>query len=135
MAGPLREGVSDPKARLEDQVSLLPTPRTSDTNGPGQHGDGGIDLRTAASLLPTPTTDPDTGNGHARNLGTETRLLPTPVVTDANGARNATSGRKPGSQHHTGTTLLDVFWTGPDTHRPSDGGNTSSDGPHQPPLF
>ena len=34
----------------------LPTPRTSDTNGPGVHGDGGLDLRTAAALLPTPTT-------------------------------------------------------------------------------
>jgi len=28
---------------------LLPTPRTSDTNGPGAHGDGGMDLRTAAA--------------------------------------------------------------------------------------
>ena len=30
-----------------DAVSLLPTPRTSDTNGAGSHGDGGPDLRTA----------------------------------------------------------------------------------------
>ena len=36
-------------------VQLLPTPRTSDTNGAGQHGDGGLDLRTAVTdLLPTP---------------------------------------------------------------------------------
>lgn len=34
---------------------LLPTPTVSDTNGPGTHGDGGADLRTAVSLLPTPT--------------------------------------------------------------------------------
>ena len=34
--------------------SLLPTPRTSDTNGAGAHGYGGPDLRTAISLLPTP---------------------------------------------------------------------------------
>ena len=34
---------------------MLPTPRTSDTNGPGLHGDGGMDLRTAVKLLPTPT--------------------------------------------------------------------------------
>ena len=27
-----------------------PTPRTSDTNGAGAHGDGGLDLRTAATL-------------------------------------------------------------------------------------
>ena len=36
-------------------IQLLPTPRTSDTNGPGLHGDGGMDLRTAVTLLPTPT--------------------------------------------------------------------------------
>ena len=30
-------------------VQLLPTPRTSDTNGPGAHGDGGMDLRTAVT--------------------------------------------------------------------------------------
>ncbi len=35
-------------------VRLLPTPRTSDTNGAGSHGDSGPDLRTAVSLLPTP---------------------------------------------------------------------------------
>ena len=33
---------------------LLPTPRTSDTNGPGVHGTGGQDLRTVIDLLPTP---------------------------------------------------------------------------------
>lgn len=33
-----------------DPLNLLPTPRTSDTNGAGKHGDGGMDLRTAATL-------------------------------------------------------------------------------------
>jgi hypothetical protein len=64
-------------------LTLLPTPQTSDTNGPGEHGTGGPDLRTAVSLLPTPTTQPTTGNGHARNLGKEARLLPTPSVAAA----------------------------------------------------
>jgi hypothetical protein len=63
--------------------SLLPTPRTSDTNGPGEHGTGGPDLRTVVGdLLPTPVTQPDTGNGHARNLGKEVQLLPTPRASD-----------------------------------------------------
>jgi DNA (cytosine-5)-methyltransferase 1 len=31
-------------------------------------------------------------------------------VTDSFGARNATSGRKEGSQHHSGTTLTDAMW-------------------------
>ena len=35
-------------------------------------------------------------------------LLPTPVVTDAKGARNATAGRAEGSQHHSGSTLTDA---------------------------
>lgn len=39
---------------LPGTVRLLPTPRTSDTNGAGEHGQGGMDLRTAVSLLPTP---------------------------------------------------------------------------------
>jgi len=43
------------KSKLAGVAHLLPTPRTSDTNGPGVHGDGGLDLRTAAALLPTPT--------------------------------------------------------------------------------
>ncbi len=34
-----------------------PTPRTSDTNGAGLHGDGGMDLRTAVTMWPTPTAN------------------------------------------------------------------------------
>lgn len=73
---------------------LLPTPRTSDTNGPGLHGDGGLDLRTAVSLLPTPTVAdsrdtanfrPDGtpyGSGYGMTLTDVTRLLPTPRASD-----------------------------------------------------
>jgi hypothetical protein len=82
---------------------LLPSPRTSDTNGAGHHGDGGMDLRTAVAeipLLPTPAVNdmgaaytPETwdewtaemkakhnnGNGHGKSLNVEAqRLLPTP---------------------------------------------------------
>lgn len=38
----------------ENGCSSWPTVRTSDTNGPGSHGDGGPDLRTVASNWPTP---------------------------------------------------------------------------------
>lgn len=80
---PWRECDGDPRpAVLTTPRRLLPTPRTSDTNGAGAHGQGGLDLRTAVTLLPTPTTQPDTGNGHARNLGKEVRLLPTPRASD-----------------------------------------------------
>lgn len=36
-------------------VTLLPTPRTTDAHGTGDHGTGGRDLRTEISLLPTLT--------------------------------------------------------------------------------
>lgn len=64
--------------------AVLPTPRTNARTGPSDHGDGGPDLQTAIALLPTP------------------------VSMDAHGARNETSGRQEGSQHHAGTTLGDV---------------------------
>ncbi len=38
---------------LENQAKQWPTARTSDTNGPGHHGDGGPDLRTMAAQWPT----------------------------------------------------------------------------------
>ena len=81
-------------------------------------------------LLPTPVSQPS-GNSPEEHLrkkpgrkvvtdlsiiaenglfGTGGRLLPTPVVTDSFGARNETSGRKEGSQHHSGRTLGDVAW-------------------------
>ena len=113
-------------------LTLLPSPRTSDTNGAGHHGDGGMDLRTAVTLLPTPAVNdmgsaytPDerdawtekmraahgNGNGHGASLHVEAlRLLPTPVVTDANGARNETSGRQPGAVFASGRTLGDVTY-------------------------
>lgn len=74
---------------------LLPTPRTSDTNGAGVHGDGGMDLRTTVSLLPTPNASfpgttanyrPDGtpyGTGYGLTLLDAARLLlPTPRASD-----------------------------------------------------
>jgi hypothetical protein len=49
-----------PVPNLAAQVDeLLPTPRTSDTNGTGRHGDGGMDLRTSLGEL----TDPRSQDG------------------------------------------------------------------------
>ena len=41
---------------LAASVTHWPTPRVTDTNGVGKHGDGGQDLRTKASRWPTPTS-------------------------------------------------------------------------------
>jgi hypothetical protein len=73
---------------------MLPTPtaRLGDGTSRGaSHPDrrkeldpkrGGELDEVAVHLLPTPTTEPSTGNGHAKNLGKEAALLPTPRATD-----------------------------------------------------
>lgn len=96
-------------------MALLPSLRTSDTNGAGHHGDGGMDLRTTIALLPTPAVNdmgasytPETwdewtatmkakhnnGNGHGKSLNVEAqRLLPTPRVTQPGYADDGRGGR------------------------------------------
>ena len=77
-------------------LRLLPTPRVSDGNGAGAHGDGGPDLRTAVTLLPTPAVNDmgagltverwdewtsemkakhTNGNGHCPSLSVEARRM------------------------------------------------------------
>jgi len=41
---------------LQEQISMLPTPKSQNANSPGEHGQGGKDLQTVVSLLPTPAT-------------------------------------------------------------------------------
>lgn len=83
-----RDGATAPAPRPAG-LTLLPTPEAKlGSSGPdyaraSRPGTGGDSLHEAVGrLLPTPTTQPATGNGHARNLGEEARLLPTPVVND-----------------------------------------------------
>lgn len=70
--------------------ALLPTPKTSDTNGAGRHGTGGPDLRTAVTtLLPTPAAA-RSGRNRSASDGAAIRpsldqvdvLLPSPRATD-----------------------------------------------------
>lgn len=90
---------------------LHPTPQASDgTRGPDYararerrttHGSGGDDLSTtAAKLFPTPTA----ARGGIENL------LPTPLATDANGARRLASAAAWGPNTVVGTTLGDVAY-------------------------
>lgn len=60
-------GRENPDSQHHDGVTLrlLPTPRTSDANGGGQHGDGGPDLRTV--LMPTPTSRDHKGQNQRRD--------------------------------------------------------------------
>lgn len=104
----------------ETVAMLLPSPRTSDTNGAGHHGDGGMDLRTAVTdrLLPTPrATDGSKGGPNQRGSSGDlmlpsavSSLLPTPMAGDAKMARNSTADRKsePPTGIHAGDTLGDI---------------------------
>lgn len=88
-ARPPAAGAGGAGVVVPDGMMLLPTPRTSDTNGPGHHGEGGLDLRTAVSLLPTPAAR-DWRSGQSNILDRNARplnevienLLPTPRASD-----------------------------------------------------
>lgn len=116
---------------------LLPTPNATDGKGGnrpiGRMREGrprtiaDADLPAAIDLLlpapqaaggsggprQVPETRTHRGTGHGPVLqDMAPALLPTPTAKDAANARNATAGRSPGSAHHTGTTLCDVFHEG-----------------------
>ena len=60
--------------------NLLPTPRTTDMNGPGAHGRGGLDLRTAVTLLPTPRATDGTKGGPNQRGSSGDLMLPSAVM-------------------------------------------------------
>ena len=115
---------------VQDEVDLdADLERRQREKAKDRNGNGfGLTLDMAVRLLPTPTGRDWKG----RNQRNDTsclpgavqvlRLLPTPTVSYG---RNQTSGRQPGSKHHSGTTLLDlVFLCRSDpTRTPSDSGN------------
>lgn len=77
---------------------------------------GGLAYELPTPALPTVDSD-----------SSSSPVLPTPVVTDAMGSRNSTSGRQPDSRHHTGHTLSDVLLPTP-TVGNATGGNASRSG-------
>lgn len=122
---------------LETGGRLLPTPRASDgpNGGPNMRGSKGDKPLPAAvmDLLPTPTTniganggsqDPDKrrAGGHSVSIQdvAEFKLLPTPIVGDSRGSRNATANRTEPGKASNGWTLSDVVFDGqlaPNTQR------------------
>jgi hypothetical protein len=79
---------------LRTVVSLLPTPRSSDTGTPGRRASEGFRPPLSQVLLPTPTTQ-----AHSRNR-TADRSDPKPTTNTKS------------------STLLDVFWAGAPTPPP-----------------
>lgn len=119
--------VNDLKVVVEQ---LLPTPRSSDTNGAGEHGEGGQDLRTVVDrMLPTPTTRDHKGanqRGDDSCLPGAVNLLPTP---------NAARGQGGVTYGHGNLTLAGAVSGSAPTPRPSPDGSTTSDDPPPPRLW
>jgi hypothetical protein len=113
--------------------TLLPTPTVGNATG-GNARRGGARSEElllpgiAAALFPTPTTEPTTGNGHARNLGSEARMLPTPTAMDS----EASGGSSPIDVTLTDAVVRTQLGHRPNPrHTPKRGGRTpspSSDG-------
>lgn len=89
---PGREVVTDLAVLTENR--LLPTGGRLLSDDERLLPDDGRLLSDDGRLLPTPTTAPETGNGHARNLGAEAKLIPTPRAQNCEN-RNSTIRERP----------------------------------------
>jgi len=81
-----------------------PTPRTSDTNGAGLHGDGGMDLRTTATMAGWPTPRLEDGESSGMRWGRGKADTLTAVATHLAGwptpaARNYKGALNPGNEY------------------------------------
>lgn len=144
-SGSMLSGVLYARTRSELRISgsgsssspLLPTPRTSDTNGAGVHGEGGLDLRTTVALLPTPTASAklkstralssSKGNGRREGGGQSSSLGLPEVATLAAG--QLPENLPPMNRLPPSSRAVVEQMHGADSPRPSAGGNTSSDDP------
>lgn len=148
MAHPLRSGVENARGRLEDQVSLLPTPTARDWKGANQRGDTSC---LPGALLPTPQARDGDSRGashpdrrkalNSKRSGqldeVVIHLLPTPTVGDSTGGGVHSTARVSTATRHAGVTLRTALLelsTGGSSVPRSDGGSASSDAqPRRPP--
>lgn len=112
-------------ADLQEAARGWPTPRAEDSESSGARKSRGVEdtltATTRAWPIPsardwkdtTPLAPRSEGEGaFAERKDQLPRLAqswPTPTSSDANGTRNVTSGRREGSEHHSGTTMNDAI--------------------------
>jgi hypothetical protein len=124
---------------LSDVIEHLPTPRTTDANGPGLHGHLGLDLRTAIALLPTTRARDDKGptiQNRDGGPGLEEALLtlPTPQTSDGFGPKTPEAlAADPHSPANLRERVLDLLPT--PTAAAADGNQTSRGGPRADELL
>lgn len=95
---------------LNSVAAHLPSPRTSDTNGAGQHGTGGPDLRTVVSTMPTPQATDGTKGGPNQRGSSGDAMLPSvaahlPTPTASLGEHRRDSGVNPERRRTQGRTV------------------------------
>lgn len=110
--------------------SSWPSARTSDTNGAGEHGEGGLDLRTAAAQWMAPRK----AGGHTINLEDQAEHWPGPAARDWKGSSEGSITRQDGKSR---SDMLDYhaeqFFRPPSSPvRPiiAGGSMSSTDGPN-----
>lgn len=117
-------GNSDFSRKAMEQAEALlnwAAPRTSDTNGAGLHGDGGMDLRTQASTWSAPkATDAEHGGPNMVYSSGDTLPLPSqaaqweaPSVAVTAGSRLTRSGIRADELLLTGQALETSQWAAP----------------------
>jgi hypothetical protein len=119
----MRERRGFSKFRLEETISTLPTPRAQNGEPRNQtiyKREGPQNLENALALLPTPAVN-DMGAGKD------------PQAWDEWAARQKAADGTPAP--HGKSLEQEALRVGVTTHQPSTAGNTSSDEPHQAPLF
>lgn len=127
-----RGGRTVPDSHGRTPAFLLPTPASSDQFGPGEHGEGGNDLRTTLSLLPTPRTSDAKGSNSPGELRRHTPglgaigavLLPTPT---SQAAKHALSDRGAGTLDDCNLWSVVLRFRGEPTNPQSDDGKDSPD--------
>jgi hypothetical protein len=122
MADPERAASQGQRSiELPDALALLPTPTANEEN-PGAGGE----LRAALAHGPERRNLTGVDSWGRPNQGRPSQLLPTPTFQQG---RNSTSARPDDSQHHAGTTLQDLAFSGAFTGLPSSPGSDCSDAP------
>lgn len=125
---------------LEGLATNWAAPRTSDTNGAGLHGDGGIDLRTQASQWTNPkASDPEKAGQNMRGskgdlpLPAQAVNWPAPAARDHKGSSEGSITRQDGKSR---ADMLDYaaeqFFHPPSSPAPpiAAGSMSSTDGPN-----
>lgn len=94
---------------LSDEMLTWAAPRTSDTNGPGLHGDGGVDLLTQAATWESPGVALTEGSRKTRSGARSDELLLTGQAEATTEHWNPANWPAPATRDHKGSSEGSIF--------------------------